>query len=135
MWTGKHLLAAGILGDCLRTFADCVLGKLAGQQEADCRLNLAGRDRRTFVVVRKTAGLGGDAFEDVVHERIHDRHGLGRDTGVGMDLLQHLVDVDRVRLLPPALLFLVRFRDVLLRLPGFLGCFTACLGRHLGRCE
>ena len=29
---------------------------------------------------------------------LHDGHGLGRDTGVGVHLLEHLVDVDLVGL-------------------------------------
>ena len=37
-------------------------------------------------------------LEDVVDERVEDRHGLGRDAGVGVHLLQDLVDVDLVRL-------------------------------------
>ena len=98
--TGRHpaLLGAGVLGDGLRAFRDGVLGQLAGQKESDGRLDFAARDRRAAVVVRQTARLGGDAFEDVVDERVHDRHGLRRDPGVRMDLLQNLVDVDGVRL-------------------------------------
>jgi hypothetical protein len=37
-------------------------------------------------------------LEDVVDKRVEDRHGLVRDTGVGVDLLEDLVDVGRVRL-------------------------------------
>ena len=46
----------------------------------------------------QTRGLSGDALEDVVDERVHDAHGLGRDSSVGMDLLEYTVDVDRVGL-------------------------------------
>ena len=49
-------------------------------------LDFAGRDRGALVVVSETRGLGSDAFEDVVHERVHDGHGLRRDTRVGVDL-------------------------------------------------
>ncbi|XP_039766800.1 uncharacterized protein LOC100093316 [Ornithorhynchus anatinus] len=41
--------------------------------------------------VRQAGSLAGDALEDVVDERVHDAHGLGRDARVGVDLLQHLV--------------------------------------------
>ena len=34
-------------------------------------------------------------------EGVHDGHGLGGDTGVRVNLFQHLVDVDGVRLPPP----------------------------------
>ena len=40
-------------------------------------------------------GLGGDALEDVVDERVEDEHGLVGDAGVGVDLLEDLVDVGR----------------------------------------
>ena len=36
--------------------------------------------------------------KDVVDERVHDGHALLGDTSVGVDLLEHLVDVRRVRL-------------------------------------
>ena len=44
-------------------------------------------------------GLTGDTLEDVVDEGVHDPHRLGGDTGVGVDLLQHLVHVDGIALL------------------------------------
>ena len=43
-----------------------------------------------LVVMGELAGLGGDPSKEVVHERVHDRHGLGGDTSVGVHLLQHL---------------------------------------------
>ena len=43
-----------------------------------------------FVVVGQFARLGSNPFEEIVHERIHDGHGLGRDASVGVHLLQHL---------------------------------------------
>jgi len=42
-----------------------VLGKLAGEDEADGCLDLAGRDGRLLVVGSKLGGLGGDTLEDV----------------------------------------------------------------------
>ncbi len=81
-----------------------VSGQLVGQQETNSGLDLPRRDGGPLVVVSETAGLSGDALEDVVHERVHDAHGLGGDAGVGMHLLQHLVEVDRVGFFPPAFL-------------------------------
>ena len=43
-----------------------------------------------LVVVGELAGLGGDPLEEVVHEGVHDGHGLRGDAGVGVHLLQHL---------------------------------------------
>ena len=92
-----------------------MLAQLAGQMKTDCCLDLATGDGVLLVVVRQTGRLGGDTLEDVVHERVHDAHGLAGDASVGVDLFQHLVDVDRVALLagPPLLLLF----------PGGLGGF------------
>jgi hypothetical protein len=125
-----RLLGAGVLGDRLGPLADGVLGELAGQQQTHRGLDLATRDRRSLVVVRQTAGLGGDALEDVVDEAVHDAHRLRRDAGVGVDLLQHLVDVDGVALFPLALFLLVALADVLLGLAGLLGGLSAGFRWH-----
>ena len=83
-----------------------MLGQLSGQQEPDGGLDLPGGDGGPLVVVGELAGLSGDPLEQVVDERVHDAHGLGGDTGVGVHLLQHLVDVRAVRLaLPHLVLF------------------------------
>lgn len=131
LFVGEHLLSAGVLGDGFRAFRDGVFGQLTGQQQADGRLDFPARDGGTLVVVGQAGRLGGDAFEDVVDEAVHDAHGFGGDTGVGVDLLQHFVDVDGIALLPLALLLLVSFGDVLRSLSGFLGCFAANFGRHV----
>lgn len=108
-----------------------MLRQLAGEQEPHGGLHLPGRDRGPLVVVGQTGRLGGDALEDVVHERVHDRHRLTGDTGVGMDLLEHFVDVDGVALLPLVLLlFLIGLGDVLLGLARLLRCLSASLGWH-----
>uniref|UniRef100_A0A667G7S8 Core Histone H2A/H2B/H3 domain-containing protein n=1 Tax=Lynx canadensis TaxID=61383 RepID=A0A667G7S8_LYNCA len=107
-----------------------VLGQLAGQQQAHGRLDLPGGDGRALVVMRQAGGLAGDALEDVVDERVHDAHGLGRDAGVGVHLLEHLVHVDGITLLAAALallaVLLLGFGDRLLR---------ALLGRGGGLCR
>jgi hypothetical protein len=130
----QALLGAGVLGDGLGPLADGVLGKLAGQQQTHGGLDLAARDGRALVVVSQTAGLGGDALEDVVDEAVHDAHRLRRDAGVGVDLLQHLVDVDSVALFPLALLLLVSLADVLLGLAGLLGSLPASFRWHDCEC-
>jgi hypothetical protein len=108
-----------------------VLGQLSGQEQTDGGLDLPGGDGRALVVVRQAAGLGGDALEDVVDERVHDAHRLGGDAGVGVDLLQHLVDVDGVRFLPLLPLgLLVRLGDVLLGFARLLGGLSGGFGWH-----
>ena len=97
----SRLLGAGVLGDRLGALGHGVLGQLPGQQQADGGLDLPGGDGGPLVVLRQAGGLTGDALEDVAHEGVHDTHRLGGNPGVGVDLLQDLVDVDGVALLPP----------------------------------
>ena len=126
-----HLLGAGVLGDGLGAFRDGVLGQFTGQKESDAGLHLSGSDGGAFVVLRQTARLGRNSLEDVVHERVHDGHGLRGDASVGVDLLQHLVDVNGERFLALAvLLLLVRGSDGLLGLAGLLHGFTGAWWGH-----
>ena len=93
------LRVRGVLGDGLRALRHGVLGQLTRQDQADGRLDLARREGALLVVADQLAGLDGDALEGVVDERVHDRHGLGRDARVRVHLLEDLVDVRGVRLL------------------------------------
>ena len=77
-----------------------MLGQFTRQEEADGSLDLPAGDGRLLVVLSKASGLRGDLLKDVVHERIHDAHSLAGNAGLGVHLLQHLVNVDRVGLLP-----------------------------------
>ena len=128
----KHsLLGAGVLGHGLGALGHSVLGQLTGEEQTDCGLDLPGGDGAATVVVGQTASLGGDALEDVVHERVHDRHGLAGDTGVGVHLLQHFVDVDGVRLPPPLPLLLVASALGLSLGGGLLGSLGCGFGWHV----
>lgn len=126
----NFLLGGGVLGHGLGALRHGVLGKFTGEEQADSRLDLPRGDGGALVVVRKAAGLGGDALENVVHERVHDGHGLAGDSGVGVDLLEHLVDVDAVGFLPALLLLLVALGDVLLGLAGLLGGLSSGFRSH-----
>ena len=95
----SNLLAAGVLGDSLGALRHGVLGQLSWEVESHGSLDLAAGDSVLLVVLRQAGRLGGDALKDVVDERVHDAHGLAGDASVGVDLLQHLVDVDGVALL------------------------------------
>uniref|UniRef100_A0A671VBU1 H2B clustered histone 8 n=1 Tax=Sparus aurata TaxID=8175 RepID=A0A671VBU1_SPAAU len=94
---------------------------LPGQQQADGGLDLPGGDGGALVVVSQTGGFTGDALEDVADEGVHDAHRLGGDPGVGVDLLQDLVDVDGVALLPLGPPLLARLGHGLR--DGLLGAF------------
>ena len=76
-----------------------MLGEFSWKEESDGGLDFSGRNGGFLVVLGESRGFVGDSLEDVGHERVHDGHGLGGDTGVGVDLLEDLVDVDRVGLL------------------------------------
>ena len=49
--------------------------------------------------MRKPRGFGRDVFKDIVDKRVHDTHGFAGDTGVGVHLFRHFVDIDRIALL------------------------------------
>ena len=101
-----------------------MLGQLPGQEEPDRGLDLPGGDGGPLVVVGQLGGLSADPREQIVDEGVHDAHGLGGDTSVGVHLLQDLVDVDGVGLLPFA------FPLLLGDLTSLGGSFCGGLGRH-----
>ena len=108
-----------------------MLGELTREEEPDSSLDLTRGDGGPLVVVSKSAGLSGDSLEQIVDERVHDGHGLGGDSSVRMDLLQHLVDVDGIGLLPSQLLLLlVSLVDGLGGLAGLLGSLSRNLWWH-----
>ena len=119
-----HLLGGSVLGDGLGALRHGMLGQFTWQEQPDSCLDLPRGDGGTFVVMSQARSLSCNTFKDVIHERVHDGHSLGGDTSVRVDLLQHLVDVDAVGLLPPALLLLVALGDRLLGLAGLLGSFS-----------
>ena len=95
-----------------------MLGEFAREEETHCRLDLSARDGVALVVACKTPGLGRKTLEDVVHERVHDAHGLLGDAGVGVHLAQHLVDEAGVARVARLLLLLV--------CGGLLLCLCLC---------
>jgi len=75
-----------------------MLGKLSWKNETDSSLNLTRGDSWLLVITGQVGGLVGNLVKDVVDERIHDRHSLGGDTSIWMDLFEDLVDVNLVGL-------------------------------------
>tara|TARA_B110001450_G_C17357085_1_gene373996 strand:+ start:225 stop:440 length:216 start_codon:yes stop_codon:yes gene_type:complete len=47
-----------------------------------------------LIISDKLSGLRGNLLENVVDERVHDRHGFLGDSSFWMDLLEDSVDVD-----------------------------------------
>jgi len=119
-----NLLAAGVLGHSLGSLRHSVLGQLTREQETDSSLDFTAGDGGAVVVVGQTGGLSSNTLKDVVDKAVHDGHSLAGDTSVGVHLLEHLVDVDGVRLPPPPLPLLVPGTGSLGLGGGFLGSFA-----------
>lgn len=127
----SSLLGAGVLGHGLGSLGYGVLGQLTGQEETDSGLDLSAGDGGPSVVVGQTGGLSGDTLEDVIHEGVHDRHGLAGYTSVRVDLLEDLVDVDGVRLPPPPFPLLVSGTCGLCLRGGLLCSLGCSFGWHV----
>ena len=124
-----HSFAAGVLGHSLGALTDCMFGQFTREVKPDCSLDFTAGDSVFLVVVCQAGGLGGDTLKDVVHERVHDAHGLAGDASVGVHLFEDLVDVERVALLArlPFLLAIAGFWPY----GGFLFALPASdLARH-----
>ena len=86
--------SGGVLGDGLGALRDGVLSELTGEEEAHGSLDLSGGQSVLLVVADELGGLKSDLLKDVVDERVHDVHRSLGDANLGVDLLQHAVDVD-----------------------------------------
>ena len=118
-----NLSGGGELGDGLGALADGVLGELSWEEEAHGGLDLSGGEGVLLVVADELGRLEGDLLEDVVDEGVHDLHGPLGDTGLGVDLLEDSVDVDREGLSAAASLVVSG---------GGLGGAGSLLGSNLG---
>ena len=74
-----------------------MLGQFTGKHEANSSLDLAAAEGGLLVVSGELSGFSGDALENVINERIHNGHTLLGNTSIRVNLLQHTVDVGRVR--------------------------------------
>jgi len=70
------LFGASVLGHGLGSFTYCVFGQFTWQQKTNGSLNFPTGNGRPFVVVSQSTGFGGDAFEQIVDEAVHDAHGF-----------------------------------------------------------
>ena len=96
----KNLLAAGVLGDSLGSLRNGVLGKLSRKDQTASSLDWPGRDCLLLVVGSETRSFSSNSLKEIIDEGVHDGHGLLGDTNIGVNLLQHLVDVRSISLLP-----------------------------------
>ena len=88
------------LGDRLATLGHGVLRQVAREDQPDRGLDLARAQGVPVVHVDEAGALARDPLEDVSDERVHDEHGLVRDTNVRVDLLKDLEDVGGEGLAP-----------------------------------
>ncbi|ODM87533.1 hypothetical protein Ocin01_19146 [Orchesella cincta] len=111
---------------------DGVFGQLSGKKETHCSLDFPRGDGGPLVVVGKTGSLRSNTLENVVDKGVHDGHGFGGDSSVGVNLLQHLVDVDSVGFLPLVLpLLSISLGNVLLGFSCLLGSLSTGLWWHV----
>ena len=59
-------------------------------------MDLPEGDGGPLVVMSQLGSLGSNTLKEIIGPGVQNAHGLGGDTGVGVDLLQHLVDVDGI---------------------------------------
>ena len=76
-----HRLTGGELGHSLGALRHCVLGQLAGKDEAHRCLDLAGGHGGLLVVAGKVLGLAGNLVEDIVDEGVPVGPGQGGRLG------------------------------------------------------
>ena len=86
------------LGDRLGSFRNGVLGQFSRQHETNRGLDLSTGKGRLLVVGGQLASFGGNPFENIVNERVHNGHSLLGNSSIRVDLLEDLVDVGRVGL-------------------------------------
>ena len=101
-----------------------MFGQFTREEEPDGSLDFPGGDGGPLIVVGQFGSLGSNTLEEIIDERVHDAHGLGGDTGIGVHLLQHLVDVDGIRFLTLVLALLSVLSNGLGGLAGFLGSLS-----------
>ena len=103
-----------------------MFGQFSGKEETDSGLDFPRGDCGSLVVVCKTGSLSSDTLKDIIDKGVHDAHGLGGYTGVGVDLFQDLVDVDGIRFLALAVLLLAILGDSF----GGFACLLGGLSRY-----
>lgn len=96
----KQLFAASVLGHGLGALGNSMLGQFSREKETNSGLNFPAGNCMLLVVVRQTGCFGGNSLEYVVHEGVHDTHGLARNPGLRMNLLEYFVNVYGVTFLP-----------------------------------
>ena len=89
------LLGAGVLRNCFGSLADCVLRKFPWEQKTHRSLDFT---RGEGLVLDESRSFAREFLEKIVDEGVHDAHRLGRNSHVGVHLLQNTVDVSTVGL-------------------------------------
>ena len=77
-----------------------MLSELTGEQKLNSGLDRPGRHGPPSGDSDEVGGFTTEAFESVVHQGVHHAHGTLGDADLWVDLLEYLVDVERVGLVP-----------------------------------
>lgn len=70
-----------------------MLADLPRQEKTHGSLDLSTRDGAVLAGVGQAPGLFGDLLKHMLHERMHDVHGLVRETQACVHLLQHPAEI------------------------------------------
>ena len=75
---GPSSKALAVHGHRLDALVHGKRAQISWNQQAHCSLDFATRDGQLAVHVGEVRSFVGDSFENVVHERVQDAHGLAR---------------------------------------------------------
>ena len=76
-----------------------LFSQFTGEKEPGGGLDISRGDGGPLVVAGHFGSIGINTLKQIIEKGVHDAHGLGGDTGVGVYLLQYLVDVDGIELI------------------------------------
>ena len=70
-----------------------MFGELTWKEKFDGRLNFPGGQSASPVVSDQLGRFGGEPVKSIINKGVHNVHGFLRDSDLGVDLLEDLVDV------------------------------------------
>ena len=99
------LFRVGVLGNCLGSLRNSMLGKLSRKKKSNSSVDFSRSYGMSFVVFGQTRSFGSNPLKQIITKTVHDAHRLRSYSGIRMDLLQHLVNEGSIRFLPFSFLF------------------------------
>ena len=102
LWIKWIKSSACVFGDSFSSFRDGMSSEFSGEEELDGGLNLTWAESSSLVESHKFGWFKSDSVEGIIDEWVHDVHRLSGDSDLGVDLLEHFVDVESECLNPPS---------------------------------